>query len=112
MKSLSTVTWVVGGLVAVALGAACGAPDPEMPTRVMALTGTAANGTDVYERKCAGCHGADGEGTSSPLSQLVPAQSDESLARVVSGGGHVSQDGMTDQEAADLIAYLRAMWPG
>lgn len=91
--------------------AACAEADPEMPTRVLALTGDANAGTAVYGRKCISCHGADGEGRGS-MAAMVPALSDEDLAQVIAGGGHVSQDGMTDQEAADLMAYCRASWPG
>lgn len=92
--------------------ACCAPPDPDRVGRVMELSGNATSGAAVYTRACASCHDADGNGTSEPMSSLVPAESDEGLADVVAGGNHVSQSSMTEQEAADLIAYLRATWPG
>ncbi len=92
--------------------AACGAPSSDRVTRVLALQGTASSGAAVYTRACASCHAADGTGTSQPMSTLVPAEDDEGLAQVVAGGTHVPESAMTEQEAADLMAYLRDTWPG
>ena len=90
----------------------CAAPDPDRVAKVLELTGSAANGGPVYVRACQSCHDADGNGTSQPMSALVPAETDEGLADVVAGGNHVAASAMTDQEAADLMAYLRQTWPG
>lgn len=99
--------------LALAVGAsvACG-PDPDRIDRVLALSGTASSGAAVYTRACANCHDADGNGTSQPMSTLVPAEDEQGLAQVVAGGNHVPASAVTDQEAADLIAYLRQTWPG
>lgn len=104
---------VIASSVALAISAlgACGT-DPDRVDRVVALTGTASSGAAVYTRACASCHDEDGNGTNQPMSSLVPAEDEQGLAQVVAGGTHVSAGAMTDQEAADLIAYLRQTWPG
>jgi mono/diheme cytochrome c family protein len=109
-RSLLAVT----ALVILAALAACGdpPPDPDRVARVLELEGDADAGGPVYERVCQECHDADGAGKSRTLSEIVPASTDDELANVVAGGGHVSTSAMTEQEAADLIAYLRATWPG
>lgn len=105
-RTLATLAAIVAAL------AACGAPSSDRVTNVLALDGTASSGGAVYTRACASCHDADGNGTSQPMSTLVPAEDDEGLAQVVAGGNHVPTSAMTEQEAADLIAYLRQTWPG
>ncbi|MCC7074281.1 MAG: cytochrome c [Deltaproteobacteria bacterium] len=107
--TLATLAIVVAALGALA---ACGAPSSERVTRVLGLTGTASSGAAVYTRACASCHDADGTGTSQPMSALVPAEDDVGLAQVVAGGSHVPTSAMSEQEAADLMAYLRQTWPG
>ncbi|OGQ26031.1 MAG: hypothetical protein A2138_19050 [Deltaproteobacteria bacterium RBG_16_71_12] len=101
-------------LLALALAAlpACRPADPSRIDAVLALSGTASSGAAVYTRACASCHDEDGNGTSQPMSSLVPAEDEQGLAQVVAGGTHVPASAMTDQEAADLIAYLRQTWPG
>ena len=81
----------------------------ERRARVLELEGDADAGGPVYERVCQECHDADGAGKSRTLSEIVPASTDDELANVVAGGGHVSTSAMTEQEAADLIAYLREL---
>ena len=90
----------------------CAAPDPGRPAQVLALAGNASNGGPVYVRACQSCHEADGSGEGMQMSSAVPADSDDQLAALVAGGTHVAATAMTDQEAADLIAYLRQTWPG
>jgi mono/diheme cytochrome c family protein len=104
-------TAVCGVAVFVAAGCAEGV-DQARVDRVLALDGTADDGAAVYERVCQRCHDADGNGTDEPMSTLVPAQNDEELAATVAGGVHVETSAMSEQEAADLIAYLRETWPG
>lgn len=97
-------------LLTVAALAGCAPADPERPARVLELSGDATNGAAVYSRACASCHDADGNGTSTTMAQHVSGSTDEDLAEVIAGGGHVSQSAMSEQEAADLLAYLNATW--
>lgn len=108
--SRSAAVLLSGVLLALGALAACAPPDPERPARVLQLTGDATNGAGVYSRACANCHGADGNGTSTTMAQHVSGSTDEDLAEVIAGGSHVSQSAMSEQEAADLLAYLNATW--
>ena len=84
----------------------------ERPADILALEGDAAAGADLYAANCAACHGADGSGGTGPaLTEEVPAhESDEELLHhIIEGPGDMpSFDWMTDQQLADLLAYLRA----
>ncbi len=74
-----------------------------------------ADGAVVYARGCAAsnCHGADGDAGSGPnLSSEVPGRSDSSLTRIIrEGAGSMPAVTVTDEELADLLAYLRATFP-
>lgn len=86
--------------------------DPARIDAITALSGDAAAGETVYARCSAStCHGSDGDsGTGgSRLSAEVPAQSDEGLIEVVLGGYEtMPAQNLSDQEMADLLAYLRS----
>ncbi|MCA9491382.1 MAG: cytochrome c [Myxococcales bacterium] len=74
---------------------------------IMALTGDAAAGATVFDANCAVCHGADGTGGSGPdiTSKSNP---DEVAGYVLDGAeGMTAFDGvLTDQEIADVVAYV------
>ena len=76
---------------------------------------TLADGAAVYARGCAAsnCHGANGDSGSGPnLSSEVPDRSDSSLSRIIRDGtGSMPAVTVTDEELADLLAYLRATFP-
>jgi mono/diheme cytochrome c family protein len=80
------------------------------------LVGDATNGEQVYTDTCAVCHGADGKlgsGGAADLTVEVPAQTDDQLTNVILNGyGDMAAQDVTDQEAADCVAYLRETFGG
>ena len=102
---------VVIVLVLVGLVAAAGKGDP-------------AAGKALFDKRCASCHGALGEGKPAiakamkvdlrPLgSKEVQAKSDKDLIKDTTGGiGKMKgEKGLTDPQLADLIAYMRTLKP-
>jgi mono/diheme cytochrome c family protein len=82
----------------------------------------AAAGKDVFGKKCAGCHGANGEGKDSiakamkiefrPLgSNEVQAKSDADLKKfILEGSGKMKPVKDIDAKVAeDIVAYLRTL---
>jgi mono/diheme cytochrome c family protein len=80
-----------------------------------ALVGDAANGATIYASTCASCHGVDGVGGASgpSLVAYVPAASDADLTGIVDNGkGSMPDMGLSAQEVADVVAYLRETFGG
>lgn len=78
--------------------------------------GDATAGAQVYADTCATCHGAngtEGEPTYPSLVVEIPDQTDAQLESIIQDGyGDMPAQGLTDTELADVIAYLRATFPG
>jgi mono/diheme cytochrome c family protein len=87
---------------------ACGTPDYS--------NGDAVAGADVYAASCKSCHGADGklgvEVGGTPAADLVfetgDLTDDEIASAILDGVGTMPAQSLTDTEAADCIAYMRA----
>jgi len=91
-----------------------------LPVWILAADGNAASGKQVFSR-CVVCHGESGEGkeaiakamgaTMKPLGgKEVQAQSNDTLKKtIVEGKGKMKPVPMSDQDVADLIAFLRAL---
>ncbi len=83
------------------------------------LTGDATAGAEAYAGSCEGCHGADGtlgvEIGGSPSSDLnveVPEKSDAELTDIILNGyDNMPAQSLSEQEAADCVAYLRETFP-
>jgi cytochrome c551 len=77
---------------------------------ILALEGDATSGEALFAGTCSGCHGADGDsGTAPMLSERIPAASDEEIVGVmIEGSGNMPPVSVEDQEAADILAFLRA----
>lgn len=79
---------------------------------ILGLTGDAAAGQTVFTAgmcSSAACHGTDGNSGSAPaLSTVVSSRSDDQIINSVLDGkaGMPPQD-LTDQEMADVLAWLR-----
>ncbi len=84
--------------------------------------GDAKAGKVVYDRKCASCHGANGEGKPALAKALkveiralgskeVQAKSDEVLAKESSEGVGKMRPvkGLSEKDVADLVAYIRSL---
>ena len=83
--------------------AGCGRADP-------------AAGRELYVKQCSGCHGMEGEGypqggVRDLGSPDVQAKSGERLRRdIVDGVGKMPPTpGLSDQQAANLVAYVRTL---
>ena len=73
-----------------------------------------AAGAQLFTSNCtAYCHGSDGDSGSAPdLSERVPTLSDDELRSLwESGQGYMPAVPLSDEEASDLIAYLRQTFP-
>ena len=77
---------------------------------ILALTGDEASGATVYASTCSGCHAADGTGGTGPsLVEHAQHFDDEALLDIVfNGRGSMPGFSLEDQDAADLLAYIRA----
>jgi mono/diheme cytochrome c family protein len=91
---------------------ACAEPRPVEP--VLALDGSAARGEAQYQMVCARCHGASGGGAgrTPAVAGRVHALSDaDVVGAMLNGRGAMGRTGLTDRQAADVLAYLRATFP-
>lgn len=83
--------------------------------------GDAAKGKTLFASKCAMCHGAGGEGKDAIAkamkvemkhlgSKEVQAKKDADLKKdIVEGNGKMKPVKLTDEEAANVIAFLRTL---
>nr|WP_294506389.1 cytochrome c [uncultured Rhodopila sp.] len=93
-------------------------------THQTAFTGASAVGRDAYLNNCASCHQLDGKGINGAVVPLVGAASvlaggPQDVIRVVLGGVEARGSnapmpaigaGMTDQDIADVVNYVRQAW--
>lgn len=92
--------------------AACGEGEPNPRTEdILALTGDVAAGEPIYQANCASCHAADMTGGTGPnLIEEVSEHSDEDILNtILNGEGPMPafDETLSDQEAADLMAWMR-----
>lgn len=94
------------------------------PTERTAYTGPNPAGRETYLNYCASCHQLDGKGLPGAVPSLagngaVMAKGPEDVMRVVLGGIEAQGDlapmpavgaGMTDQQIADVVNYIRQSW--
>ncbi len=84
-----------------------GATDTDSET-VPVDAGDPANGADVYARTCAACHGSSGEGGFGPALAGEMGKSDQELHDIIQNGkDDMAPVDISEQETADVIAYLR-----
>jgi cytochrome c oxidase subunit 2 len=103
--------------------AACGGTDTSgndagaqtRTDKIVALTGSVSAGELVYQNNgCSGCHGAKGLGTASgptldePLKNDGKAEIVEVLLDGVKGNAMASYASLSDQQIADLYAYMKS----
>ncbi|MCD8509761.1 MAG: cytochrome c [Bacillus sp. (in: Bacteria)] len=68
------------------------------------VTYDAANGEEVYQGRCAACHGGDLQGASGP--GIVGLTYDEVLTAIQEGPGGMPADLATGQDAEDVAAWV------
>lgn len=113
MKQLSR--WSLYLLVLVVLAA---------PAIVAASGGDADAGKTVYNKKCATCHGKDGEAKPAMAkmfkvemkhlgSKEVQALSDDEIKKIITDGQGKMKPakGVSDSDVANVIAYVRTLKP-
>jgi mono/diheme cytochrome c family protein len=93
------------------LASGCGPMTRE--EKISALSGTASAGASLYSANCSSCHGVDGKGAATFPSLVEPVKNDPK-AEVVgvilngkTGTSMMSYATLTDQQVADLYAYLK-----
>lgn len=97
---------------------ACGDKDGDDTAGSGGGGGDAANGELVYTSSCGGCHGASGGGEeetgvtgAADLATHMEHHSDAHLLDVIANGsGDMPAIGLSDSDADDCIAYMRAEW--
>lgn len=92
---------------------ACSEPRDTAPA--LALTGDVARGEAQYQMVCAGCHGAAGGGVARApaLKPFVSASTDAQIIEVILNGRRgMPAQRVDDQQAADIVAYLRQQHGG
>lgn len=90
---------------------ACGSSsgDSDRAATISALTGNAADGKANYESTCATCHGSDGK-SGSEGRNITSVSKDEAIDQILNGGGSMpAYDDFSDQEIADLAAYVTSL---
>ncbi len=87
-------------------------PTPVVANPVLADMGSITAGKQVYEARCAGCHGPTGAGDGSKaaapppdLRQRLPTRRDEDLFRVIP---HTGEAPLSGSERWNVINYLRS----
>lgn len=70
------------------------------------VLGDAYRGQVVYSQKCAGCHGATGEGGAAPRLAGNPISLAAASAQIDSGGGAMPPQIVSGRQQEDVLAYL------
>lgn len=84
---------------------------------ILALTGDETAGQAVFDTKCSGCHDATGQTAQvgpalDPWVSVEGATEQQTLTVVLDGQGSMPKQTVTDQEAADLVAWIYGQWGG
>ncbi len=99
-------------------GDSTGGSGGDRAATILGLSPDPAAGAMVFSGTCgiASCHGPDGNSgpVAMPLSSRVPALTDEAIVGVLLNGqgGMPSQAALSDQELADVVAYLNETFSG
>jgi mono/diheme cytochrome c family protein len=90
-------------------------------TNSAALAADAESGKALYEKSCAGCHGADGKGNEKMAKILgdkglnivgseTKKKSDEQLLKVIAeGAGKMPASKLTKEEQKQALGYVRSL---
>lgn len=92
-----------------------GAPANPRAAAILSLGGNAEAGEQVYLSECEPCHRVDGTGATNggigkDLTDWLPRNEDSAAVDAILNGrtGMLAYDFLTDQEIADVLAYIRA----
>ena len=85
---------------------------PRAPDAALALTGDPTRGEARYQMGCAACHGPEGGGIAgAPALRGLPLEPRPTLELMLNGRGGMPAQRLTDQEAADVLAWMHTRWP-
>lgn len=106
-----------------ALGSLLGSIGPVPATPV--ASGELEQGRAIYERHCAGCHGAEGKGDGQQATSLSPrpgnlvsaqtsAKSDQELLKIIAKGRPRTamtgwEDRLSPEDQSAVLAYIRSL---
>ncbi len=98
---------LVGAVVVVATLLLAQSPifEPSAPAGAP-VAGDASRGEVVFERECAACHGAGGEGGAGPRLVASGLAADEIAATIEQGAGIMPPGLVSGDEQADVVAYV------
>jgi mono/diheme cytochrome c family protein len=94
---------------------AVGPVEPPAPVSLQVGTGDPTKGRPKYEDKCSGCHGINGKGNPPLHGPLLNVYypDDRLLTGIIRNGvgtmPGIPPDKLSDQDAADVIAFIRAL---
>lgn len=78
-------------------------------TTIAALKGDAVAGKTIYTSNCSTCHGADAK-TGTAGKNIAAEDSTGAYAQIVSGGGGMPAfDSLSDQDIANVWAYVQTL---
>jgi mono/diheme cytochrome c family protein len=99
---------LIGGAVAVATFALAQAQifAPSAPAGVAGTGGDIYRGETVFQRDCAGCHGAGGEGGVGPALFETGLDAADVTTAVQQGRGVMPAGIVTGQEQIDVVTYV------
>lgn len=99
---------LVGAAIAVATFLLAQWPifEPSAPAAGSATGGDVYRGEVTFERECAGCHGAGGEGGAGPRLAESALASDEIAATIRQGAGIMPPALVSGQDEADVVVYV------
>lgn len=95
------------------IAACCACRDPRPAGPALELTGDPTAGEAQYQIVCAGCHGPDGGGIlRAPALRATSAGLSDAIVVdvMLNGRGGMPAKPITDQQAADILAFMRARW--
>ncbi len=88
----------------------------ERAMAIAALDGDLSNGRVLYQEYCASCHGENGNDGSGPsllsrsnIEMSVEENADEIIERMEEKGRRADRVYLSDQEIADIIAYVQEL---
>ena len=87
----------------------CSSTPSSRTTTIAALKGDAVVGKTIYTTNCTTCHGADAKsGTAGK--RIAADDSNDAYGQIVSGGGGMPAFGsLSDQDIANLWAYVQTL---
>jgi mono/diheme cytochrome c family protein len=94
------------------LVAVAGCSSNARTSSVEKMTGTASSGASIYATKCVSCHGSNGRSGSAGVDVAHEArdEAEDAIEKILEGGGGMpSFSNLSDQDVADLVAYLKTL---